>query len=532
MSAVSFPLSSSSSEPVAPRRHAQGGDGGREPAPFSLPDEQTAETKPARREDRAEAGQVETRAAQKPERARDGAAAAAKAQPVPARPADAPSQGPVPPAPGEGTAAVDAQPKTDVGVLVAIAEAGQVAAGEIGEAVGKPKKAEGEGAVAADADGDEVAAAMPAPVPLPQAAIVPQVPSVPELPVAVDTGSSVSSGEGIPSAPAETLISAAQVSAGQSAAGVGVGPEGAAVPAAGLTPAIVAASTLPAPAAGATGEVFAQPASDPVLASGKMPHQAVAANPSFDLAAAGGVAFEQADAAGTPGEIAVQGHAKATKEASGEALATPTPPAETAKPAEAQPQTLPAGIDFSALVHARAAKPEALAATGLDQSAAASAQQQPAASQQDATGGQPTPLHVVPLEIGLRALAGSKRFDIRLDPAELGRIDVKLDISDKGEVSAKLVVDRVETLHLLQRDARTLERAFEQAGLKPSDAGVDISLRDQGDQSGFRQNQQQDEQAPRRVRTALETEAEDVAVLAQPVPVRRLVRLGGVDLSI
>jgi flagellar hook-length control protein FliK len=138
---------------------------------------------------------------------------------------------------------------------------------------------------------------------------------------------------------------------------------------------------------------------------------------------------------------------------------------------------------------------------------------------------------VVPIEIGLRALAGSKSFDIRLDPAELGRIDVNLDISDSGEVSARLVVDRVETLHLLQRDARTLERAFEQAGLKPSDAGVDITLRDPSDQSGFRQSRQEQE-ASRHARAGSDANEDDSVILAQPAPVRRLVRLGGVDLSI
>ena len=147
-------------------------------------------------------------------------------------------------------------------------------------------------------------------------------------------------------------------------------------------------------------------------------------------------------------------------------------------------------------------------------------------------GGQPTPIHVVPIEIGLRAMAGAKQFDIRLDPDELGRVDVNLSISDKGEVSARLVVDRVETLHLLQRDARTLERAFEQAGLKPSDGGVDISLRDPSDQSAFRQNRQHDE-APQRPRVPHGAEiADDVSVSTDPAPQRRLVRLGGVDLSI
>ena len=156
----------------------------------------------------------------------------------------------------------------------------------------------------------------------------------------------------------------------------------------------------------------------------------------------------------------------------------------------------------------------------------------PGAPGQGTASGQPTPIHVVPIEIGLRAMSGSRQFDIRLDPDELGRVDVSLSISDKGEVSAKLVVDRVETLHLLQRDARTLERAFEQAGLKPSDAGVDITLRDPSDQSAFRQNRQQDE-APQRARQPDGADlAEDTPLSIDPVPQRRYVRLGGVDLSI
>jgi flagellar hook-length control protein FliK len=187
-------------------------------------------------------------------------------------------------------------------------------------------------------------------------------------------------------------------------------------------------------------------------------------------------------------------------------------------------------IDLSALAQQTAARAEP--------SRTLLAPEQPAAPSptgtngQSASAGQPTPLHVVPIEIGLRALAGARQFDIRLDPDELGRVDVSLSISDNGEINARLVVDRVETLHLLQRDARTLERAFEQAGLKPSDSGVDISLRNPADQSGFRQNRQQDE-APRRARTGSDGPAGDDAVgPVDSAPPRRLVRLGGVDLSI
>lgn len=198
------------------------------------------------------------------------------------------------------------------------------------------------------------------------------------------------------------------------------------------------------------------------------------------------------------------------------------------KPVEA-PQTLPGPIDLSFLSQTRAARPE----TAIVVPASTEGAQATAAGAQPQSAGPATPIHVVPLEIGLQALAGSKRFDIRLDPAELGRVDVNLEISDKGEVTAKLVVDRVETLHMLQRDARTLERAFEQAGLKPSDAGVEITLRDPSDQSGFRQNRQ-DGDAPRRARPSADGDGgDDVAIsAAQATPARRLLRLGGVDLSI
>ena len=84
----------------------------------------------------------------------------------------------------------------------------------------------------------------------------------------------------------------------------------------------------------------------------------------------------------------------------------------------------------------------------------------------------------VPIEIGLRSLDGSNQFEIRLSPEELGRVDVKLDIDKSGEVRAHLVVERPEALALLTRDRAQLERAFEQAGLRPGDGGIAFSLRD------------------------------------------------------
>jgi len=85
----------------------------------------------------------------------------------------------------------------------------------------------------------------------------------------------------------------------------------------------------------------------------------------------------------------------------------------------------------------------------------------------------------VAVEIVSRAQDGLRRFEIRLDPPELGRIDVRLDVDREGRVSSRLVADKAETLELLRREAPELERALQQAGLKTGDNGMQFTLRDQ-----------------------------------------------------
>jgi flagellar hook-length control protein FliK len=154
---------------------------------------------------------------------------------------------------------------------------------------------------------------------------------------------------------------------------------------------------------------------------------------------------------------------------------------------------------------------------------------QPAASQLPGAVVHQVPLGAVPIEIGLKSLAGVNRFEIRLDPAELGRIDVRLEIDGSGEVKAHLVVDRVETLNLLQRDARTLERAFEQAGLKPSEGGVDLSLRDPSADGRHGQGRDQGDRSGHGPRAGTEPEPPEAAPAA-----RRMLWRGtaGVDVRI
>ncbi|PTW54999.1 flagellar hook-length control protein FliK [Breoghania corrubedonensis] len=96
------------------------------------------------------------------------------------------------------------------------------------------------------------------------------------------------------------------------------------------------------------------------------------------------------------------------------------------------------------------------------------------------------PTAMVATEIARNAQRGVTRFEIRLDPPELGRVDVHLKINDDGKVQAHLVVERRDTLDMFMRDQRGMERALENAGLKAnSDGGLQFSLKDQGQGQGF-----------------------------------------------
>lgn len=96
--------------------------------------------------------------------------------------------------------------------------------------------------------------------------------------------------------------------------------------------------------------------------------------------------------------------------------------------------------------------------------------------------GNATPLNAnaIGVEIASLAKEGMRRFDIRLDPPELGRVDVRLEVSPEGKTSLRLVVERPETLDLFQRDARNLERALQSAGLQTDEGGLEFTLRDHG----------------------------------------------------
>jgi hypothetical protein len=250
-------------------------------------------------------------------------------------------------------------------------------------------------------------------------------------------------------------------------------------------PAATHASQDPAP----TASEKLTPASKPLTPSEQQP---ASAQPDAPIAQAGKRPTARPDATLAD---ARKSDAATSVEDNGGKAAAPTDPKDPAAPADRP-------IHGARRAHAEASSIEdkqtaSLAAGGHDasqkaptesfhalllandQAAAATSAQSAAAPTSDAT--EPTvPIAGLAVEIAARAQAGQNRFEIRLDPPELGRIDVRLDIDSSGQVTSRLVVERADTLEHLRRDSAGLERALQDAGLKTGENSLQFSLRDQG----------------------------------------------------
>jgi flagellar hook-length control protein FliK len=88
-------------------------------------------------------------------------------------------------------------------------------------------------------------------------------------------------------------------------------------------------------------------------------------------------------------------------------------------------------------------------------------------------------LNALAVSIATKSLSGAQQFDIRMDPAELGRVDVRLSLDGNGTAQAHLAAERPETLTLLQNNAATLTRALQDSGVQVANNGLQFSLKGQ-----------------------------------------------------
>jgi len=171
-----------------------------------------------------------------------------------------------------------------------------------------------------------------------------------------------------------------------------------------------------------------------------------------------------------------------------------------------------------------------LQAPGAIQTQQTTASAAPAAAQLTATAatGAAVPLSGLAMEIAASANSGKTRFEIRLDPADLGRIDVRIDVDRHGQVTSHLTVERPETLSMLRQDANQLQRALDNAGLSTGNSGLQFSLRDQSSQGQNDGNQSN----PNAHRLVVSEDDSVPAVVAGRSYGRMLGSSGGVDIRV
>jgi len=344
------------------------------------------------------------------------------------------------------------------------------------------------------------------PVPLPQDAAAVTVPDAVAVPIAAATAST----EAAPALPASGIVTAPLA-----IAAAAIAASTSAVAAMGQAKFDSTATAAAASDAGADANTAAQAAARAVIAaSAGQPATPTDASPAAGTAlAAAAVAVPKGTMppktpAAQPGTAASDDLNPAPVSADSAATATSTPASATT----VAPQTAVAGQDN--------AGPGALDAAKADGSAAtlASAANAPGRAHQElAPAGQApidpavqtvspiqpqlhsgpvaataaaltrvtaatdaaVPLSGLALEIAVSVQSGRSRFEIRLDPAELGRIDVRIDVDRNGLVTSHLMVEKLETLSMLRQDAAQLQRALDDAGLSTGNSGLQFSLRDQ-----------------------------------------------------
>lgn len=127
--------------------------------------------------------------------------------------------------------------------------------------------------------------------------------------------------------------------------------------------------------------------------------------------------------------------------------------------------------------------PQSTLTTAMASRAEATAQGRPGALASTAVG-------QVAMKLAGTAADGGGRVTIRLNPEELGKLDIKLEFSRDGSIRAQISAERPETLDMLQRDARALDKALQEAGLKTDQNSLEFNLQGENGQPGGSDDEQ------------------------------------------
>lgn len=185
----------------------------------------------------------------------------------------------------------------------------------------------------------------------------------------------------------------------------------------------------------------------------------------------------------------VDGEAPLTKAAPGAsasaqpqaAMASHPPPqapqaatGEATVPGAAQPRP-PAAEPAEAAAAPEAAPPPPAAPTPSRAAEAVQSVAPPPAAPPAATPAR----QIAPVLVSVAIAGGTARLSVSLEPAELGRVEISVErTGDTADV--RVIAERPETLALLQRDQRELDRTLTQAGITPDGRSLSFALSDGG----------------------------------------------------
>ena len=101
--------------------------------------------------------------------------------------------------------------------------------------------------------------------------------------------------------------------------------------------------------------------------------------------------------------------------------------------------------------------------------------------------------HLPPSEqisVQIKSLINSNENQIRvqLSPENLGKVEVQLTTTADGKTGVTITADSRETLQMLQNEARSLENALRDIGLKTDTGGLNFNLRGDGGQQNSGKN--------------------------------------------
>ena len=235
------------------------------------------------------------------------------------------------------------------------------------------------------------------------------------------------------------------------------------------------------------GRVLGDGADASALRQQPSPHSAIqtasslAARPATN--AAGSAAQSATATAGTATTSAAPSASTAATTDPAAALAAGKAAAPTAAQAGAPITALPGAMGDLQAQHQAASQEAAdadLAAQAENDLSLARVDGRLAADRSGATPQRFTPHTTAQLagQITKHVSNGNRVFDIRLDPAELGKVDVRIELRADNRVHAVLTVERAETLNELQRSARDLERSLAEAGLELGENGLSFQMSD------------------------------------------------------